>query len=52
MLHPGDCDDDLAKTGSRLQRQRQLELDGLLDPDVRLAVENEGVRLITYGDLN
>ncbi len=52
MLHPGECDDDLEKTGSRLQMHRQLELGGLLDPDVRLAVENEGVRLITYGDLN
>jgi len=52
MLHPGVCDEDLAKTGSRLQRQRQLELDGLLAPQVRRAIEHHGIRLISYRELN
>lgn len=52
MLHPGIWDDDLARTGSRLQRQRQLELDGLLDPDVKRTVEKEGIQLIGYCGLN
>lgn len=52
MLHPGICDADLASTGSRLQEQRQLELDALLSPEARSAVERHGVRLITYRELN
>jgi hopanoid biosynthesis associated protein HpnK len=52
MLHPGVCDDDLARTGSRLQQQRQLELDALLAPEVRRAVVRNGVRLTTYGGLD
>jgi hopanoid biosynthesis associated protein HpnK len=52
MLHPGVCDDDLARTGSRLQEQRQLELDALLAPEVRRAVVRNGVRLTTYGGLD
>jgi chitin disaccharide deacetylase len=52
MLHPGICDEDLARTGSRLQQQRQLELDGLLAPQVRRAIEHHGIRLISYRELN
>jgi chitin disaccharide deacetylase len=52
MLHPGVCDADLARTGSRLQQHRQLELDALLDPAVRRAVTDNGIRLISYRDLN
>jgi chitin disaccharide deacetylase len=52
MLHPGICDADLAATGSRLQRQRQLEMEALLAPEVREAVGRNGVRLITYRELN
>jgi hopanoid biosynthesis associated protein HpnK len=52
MLHPGICDEDLARTGSRLQAQRQFELDGLLAPQVRRAIEHHRIRLITYRELN
>lgn len=52
MLHPGVCDADLARTGSRLQQERQLEMEALLAPEVRGAAERNGVRLITYRDLN
>ena len=52
MLHPGICDQDLAKTDSRLQQQRQLELNGLMDPGVKHMIEKEGVQLISYCGLN
>ena len=51
MLHPGICDADLAATGSRLQKERELELEALLDPDVKRAVNALRIRLITYKDL-
>jgi chitin disaccharide deacetylase len=52
MLHPGVYDAELVKSGSRLQQQRQTELDGLLAAESRRAVEANGVRLISYRDLN
>ena len=52
MLHPGICDADLARSGSRLQKQREDELQGLLDPGVRSAVTERGIRLISYRGLN
>jgi chitin disaccharide deacetylase len=52
MLHPGICDSELVATGSRLQRQRELELDALLAPEVRRAIERHEVRMISYRDLN
>ena len=52
MLHPGICDADLASTGSRLQHQRQVEMEALLSPEARRAVENRAVQLITYRELS
>jgi chitin disaccharide deacetylase len=52
MLHPGLCDADLARTGSRLQQHRQNELDGLTSPEAKAAVAAHGIRLISYRDLN
>lgn len=52
MTHPGICDAELAATGSRLQQQRQAELDGLVEPEVRDRIAKQGVRLISYRDLN
>jgi hopanoid biosynthesis associated protein HpnK len=52
MLHPGICDQDLAQTGSRLQHQRETEMEGLLAPEVRRAVMEHSIRLISYRDLN
>lgn len=51
MVHPGLCNADLAETGSRLQAQRQLELEGLLAAEVKGAVARHGVRLISYREL-
>ncbi len=52
MLHPAVCDDDLAQSGSRLQMQRELELQALLDPGVKSALAVREIRLISYGELN
>jgi hopanoid biosynthesis associated protein HpnK len=52
MLHPGICDADLAASGSRLQQQRQTELDGLLDRGVREAFLERGIHFISYRELN
>ncbi len=52
MLHPGICDADLARSGSRLQKHREDELQGLLDPGVRSAITERGIRLISYRELN
>jgi chitin disaccharide deacetylase len=52
MLHPGLCDADLARSGSRLQHQREDEMAGLLDPLVRDTVAKRGIRLISYRELN
>jgi hopanoid biosynthesis associated protein HpnK len=52
MLHPGICDAKLASTGSRLQQERQTELEALLDPGVKRALIDQGIRLISYRELN
>jgi hopanoid biosynthesis associated protein HpnK len=52
MLHPGVCDSDLEKLGTRLLYQRESELQALVDPAVKSAVEELGIRLINYGGLN
>ncbi len=52
MLHPGIFDAELVKSGSRLQQQRQTELDALLAPESRRAVEANSIRLISYRELN
>lgn len=52
MLHPGICDADLERTESRLQRERELEMNALVDSDVKRAVAEHGVRLITYRELD
>jgi len=52
MLHPGICDAELATTGTRLLRERETELAGLLDAGVRSAIEEREVRLISFRELN
>jgi hopanoid biosynthesis associated protein HpnK len=52
MLHPGILDAGLVKSASRLQQQRQTELDGLLSAESRRGVEANGIRLISYRELN
>jgi chitin disaccharide deacetylase len=52
MSHPGVCDSELVDSGSRLRMHRQLEMDGLLAAEARQAVNANGIRLISYRELN
>ena len=52
MLHPGICDADLVQSGTRLREHRETELAALLDPGVRSALQERGIRLISYRELN
>lgn len=52
MLHPGICDSDLQKLETRLLQQRSAEMEALIDPGIKSVIEERGIRLITYGDLN
>lgn len=52
MCHPGQYDDDLELSPTRLKRERERELDGLTDPAVCAAVHERGVRLIDFRGLD
>ena len=52
MVHPGIRDADLAASGSRLQQQRETEMEGLLDGGVRQAFFERGIHFISYRELN
>ena len=49
MCHPGYLDADLAKSGTRLQASRQVEVDILTNTEIRNLVASQGIRLIDYG---
>jgi chitin disaccharide deacetylase len=52
MFHPGIYDADLVASGSRLQQQRQTELETLLDPELKSIFLKQGIHLISYRGLN
>jgi hopanoid biosynthesis associated protein HpnK len=52
MVHPGISDADLQRSGTRLLWQRETELEGLLDTGVKGAIEERGIRLISYREVN
>ena len=52
MLHPGLCDSELQKVETRLLQQRDAEMRALIDPGVKSAIKERGIRLITYAGLN
>ncbi len=51
MCHPGEYDEELEQAATRLKRERETELEGLTDSDVRKAVSEHNVRLINFGEL-
>ena len=51
MCHPGHCGDALRNARTRLKESREQELEALLDPEVRTALEKNGVELVNYGSL-
>lgn len=52
MCHPGEYDADLEGSATRLKRQREQELDALIDPAVRAAIERQGIELMDFRGLN
>ena len=51
MCHPGICGPDLRASRTRLKESREQELQALTSPEVRTALEESGVRLVSYRDL-
>jgi chitin disaccharide deacetylase len=51
MCHPGICGDELRAAGTRLKESREQELRALTSAEVREALEESGVELVTYRDL-
>jgi predicted glycoside hydrolase/deacetylase ChbG (UPF0249 family) len=51
MCHPSLYDQDLENAPTRLKKERQRELDALLDAGVRQSLVEENVRLISYAEL-
>jgi len=52
MCHPGYLDLELAKTGTRLLEQREVEVRALTAPEVRMLVAKGGIQLVSYGNLS
>jgi predicted glycoside hydrolase/deacetylase ChbG (UPF0249 family) len=51
MCHPGRCTDELRSVRTRLKESRERELLALTSADVRVAMREAGVDLVSYGDL-
>ncbi len=48
MCHPGRCTGELRAASTRLKESREIELQALLSPDVRAALQEAGVELADY----
>ena len=48
MCHPGHCGDELLCARTRLKESREQELEALLAPESRAALEEWGVQLVNY----
>jgi chitin disaccharide deacetylase len=51
MCHPGVYGEELEQARTRLKQQRQRELDALIDPRLTRAIDELGVKLISYREL-
>jgi len=51
MCHPGRCTGELRGARTRLKESREQELRALIAPEVRSAVEESGVELASYRQL-
>jgi chitin disaccharide deacetylase len=51
MCHPGRCGEALGRAPTRLKQSREEELQALIAPEVRHAVERAGIALVSYRDL-
>ncbi len=51
MCHPGRCGDALRSAPTRLKQSREEELEALVAPETRQALERNGIRLVDYAGL-
>jgi predicted glycoside hydrolase/deacetylase ChbG (UPF0249 family) len=51
MCHPGHCGEPLQSARTRLKQSREHELEALVAPEVRAAVERHGIELVSYTGL-
>lgn len=51
MCHPGHCTEELRAAHTRLKESREAELEALTAPEVREAIEEAGVRVVGYREL-
>ena len=51
MCHPGYCEDSLRGERTRLKESRVLELEALMAPETRTAIEQQGIELVGYSGL-
>jgi predicted glycoside hydrolase/deacetylase ChbG (UPF0249 family) len=51
MCHPGRCGEALRHARTRLKESRDHELEALVAPEVRQALERNGIELVNYGGL-
>jgi predicted glycoside hydrolase/deacetylase ChbG (UPF0249 family) len=52
MCHPGRCGEELRSAKTRLKESREEELRALVAKDVREALAEAGVGLVSYRDLS
>jgi len=52
MCHPGRCGEALRHARTRLKESREHELAALVAPEVRQALERNGIELANYGELS
>jgi chitin disaccharide deacetylase len=52
MCHPGRCGQALRAARTRLKESREMELEALIAPEVRAAMERNGIELVNYVDLS
>jgi predicted glycoside hydrolase/deacetylase ChbG (UPF0249 family) len=51
MVHPGRCREPLRQARTRLKESREWELEALLAPQTRAALERNGIELVNYAGL-
>ena len=51
MCHPGRCGAALREARTRLKESRENELEALVAPEVRAALDRHGIALVTYSQL-
>ncbi len=52
MCHPGKMSDELESASTRLKQSREVELRALVSPEVRRVIEQRGIELVNYRQLN